>query len=93
MTRHDADPGEARIEKDREEAAPREPVVGELVHDTAIDKVGEFRGSVGGRWMLRPPGGGTEWEADPAAVAPPGMYEHLRALVAVDGARRRDHRR
>ncbi len=68
------------------------PKVGTLLHDTKLDVVGEFRGAVGGRWMLRPPGGGREWEASPETVQPAGTYEHLRARAAGENARRRRDR-
>ncbi|MGX2995611.1 hypothetical protein JNUCC64_15165 [Streptomyces sp. JNUCC 64] len=45
---------------------PPEP--GVLVRDTRCDRVGTFMGEVGGRWLLRPLGGGREWEAEPSGV-------------------------
>ncbi|REK90831.1 hypothetical protein DY245_08140 [Streptomyces inhibens] len=68
------------------------PDIGQIVHDTATDKVGEFRGAIGGRWMLRPAGGGVEWEAKPEAVEPAGTSEHVRALAAEHNARCRNTR-
>ncbi|WP_330174523.1 hypothetical protein OG875_13815 [Streptomyces sp. NBC_01498] len=68
------------------------PAVGTLLHDTERDKVGEFRGAVGGVWHLRPPGGGKEWEVAPRNVMPAGPYELLRAATAEDNATRRAYR-
>lgn len=68
------------------------PEVGTLVHDTSADKVGEYRGTAGARWTLRPPGGGIEWEVTPDAVEPAGTYEHLRALTAEENATRKANR-
>ncbi|EFL15290.1 hypothetical protein [Streptomyces sp. C] len=31
-------------------------------------KTGEFMGTVAGRWLLRPPGGGKEWEVQPGTA-------------------------
>ncbi|MFE9659403.1 hypothetical protein [Streptomyces sp. NPDC005955] len=44
------------------------PPVGAFVRDTARGKAGTFRGEIGGRWLLRPLGGGREWEAEPSRV-------------------------
>ncbi|MCC3769740.1 hypothetical protein [Streptomyces sp. UNOC14_S4] len=65
------------------------PEIGELLHDTAADRVGEFRGATAGQWTLRAPGSGGEWEAEPGSVAPAGTYEHVRAEAAKLNARRR----
>lgn len=45
------------------------PAVGTPVFDTRRRVVGEYRGQVGGRWLLRPPGGGKEWEVTPDHVS------------------------
>ncbi|MEU1827380.1 hypothetical protein ABZ502_33810, partial [Streptomyces abikoensis] len=52
------------------------PGVGAIILDTGRGRVGEVMAAVGGRVLLRPPGGGREWEARggglrPAARAPP----------------------
>ncbi|MFD5555019.1 hypothetical protein ACFWIA_14435 [Streptomyces sp. NPDC127068] len=44
------------------------PKPGALVRDTQRDALGAFMGEVGGRWLLRPLGGGREWEAEPSQV-------------------------
>ncbi|MFD7548664.1 hypothetical protein [Streptomyces sp. NPDC059816] len=44
------------------------PQPGTLVRDTQRDTLGTFMGEVGGRWLLRPLGGGLEWEAEPSQV-------------------------
>ncbi len=41
---------------------------GALVRDTARNRVGEFMGKGGPYCMLRPLGGGKEWEASPECV-------------------------
>ncbi|RLL69367.1 hypothetical protein [Streptomyces sp. Z26] len=48
---------------------PTLPNVGTLVVDTTHqDRIGEFRGTIGPFWALRPVGGGREWEAPPEGV-------------------------
>lgn len=69
------------------------PKVGTLLYDIASDRVGEFRGTAGERWVLRPPAGGLEWEVQPQAVKLAGTHEQLRARCAVENAQRRTHRR
>ncbi|MFI1012282.1 hypothetical protein [Streptomyces sp. NPDC020965] len=93
MVRREADPQTARSDMSQGSTGRELPEVGTLVHDIVADKVGEFRGAVGGRWQLRPCGGGVEWEVEPGAVARPGTAEQVRALVAEDNARRKAHRR
>ncbi|MEV4611884.1 hypothetical protein AB0K43_04675 [Kitasatospora sp. NPDC049258] len=44
------------------------PRVGELVVEDESGRVGEFRGVDHGRWWLRPPGGGIEWDVAPGAA-------------------------
>lgn len=68
------------------------PDVGTLLHDTESDRVGEFRGTAGDRWTLRPPGGGVPWEVSPGAVEPAGTYDQVRARAAEENATRRAHR-
>ncbi|MGA5634482.1 hypothetical protein [Streptomyces lydicamycinicus] len=92
MTLRDTDPLKADGERQQVPTAKTLPDVGEIVHDTSTDKVGEFRGALSGRWMLRPLGGGVEWEAKPEAVEPAGTAEHVRALAAEHNARCRNNR-
>ncbi|MGW1147055.1 hypothetical protein ACWD6I_18810 [Streptomyces sp. NPDC002454] len=47
---------------------PPPPEPGAFVRDTQRDTLGTYMGEVGGRWLLRPLGGGREWEAEPARV-------------------------
>ncbi|MFB6423078.1 hypothetical protein ACFCXC_00390 [Streptomyces microflavus] len=63
------------------------PSVGDLVHDSRTESVGEFRGTSGPYWSLRPVVGGTEWEADPEDVRPADPAERLRAKTARANAR------
>ncbi|MFE4516348.1 hypothetical protein ACFRMQ_19375 [Kitasatospora sp. NPDC056783] len=66
------------------------PVVGDLVHDIAADKVGEYRGlDNSGRWLLRPPAGGEPWPVDPEGVRVADMSDRLRAEAALTTARHR----
>jgi hypothetical protein len=44
------------------------PAVGTVMVDTARSAIGEFRGTVGSRYCLRPRGGGREWDVDPKWV-------------------------
>ncbi|MFR9796735.1 hypothetical protein ACL02U_12640 [Streptomyces sp. MS06] len=60
---------------------------GTLVFDIRSDKVGEYRGQAGPYAMLRPVGGGREWEADPALVRPATQRERLYARVRAANAR------
>ncbi|MFJ6568537.1 hypothetical protein ACIQNU_14025 [Streptomyces sp. NPDC091292] len=66
------------------DAAAGVPDVGTVLYDTVTDKVGEFRGENDGRYLLRPPGGGVEWDAAPGDVEPPGSAERLRAKAAAE---------
>ncbi|MEU6984080.1 hypothetical protein ABZ946_11700 [Streptomyces sp. NPDC046324] len=54
---------------------------GGFVYDPAVRKVGEYRGEAGPYAMLRPVGGGREWQADPARVRPATAAERLSAGV------------
>ncbi|MGA5701756.1 hypothetical protein [Peterkaempfera bronchialis] len=67
------------------------PEVGALVLDTGAGKVGEYQGAANGGWLLRPPGGGSWWHADPAKVEPAGVSEQLRARAAEANAQSRRH--
>jgi hypothetical protein len=63
----------------RTEPATYEP--GAVLYDTAAARVGEYRGRSGARLMLRPLGGGREWEAEPAALRPATDRERLGASL------------
>ncbi|MEV7322508.1 hypothetical protein [Streptomyces sp. NPDC093970] len=54
---------------------------GTLLYDTATDQVGEYRDQSGPYAMLRPVGGGREWQADPAVLRPATDRERLSAGV------------
>jgi len=54
---------------------------GTLVHDPQARKVGEYRGKAGPYAMLRPLGGGREWQADPALIRAATPEERLSAEV------------
>jgi hypothetical protein len=60
---------------------------GALVYDPVARKVGEYRGETGPYAMLRPVGGGREWEADPARIRPPSREERLSAGLKAVNAR------
>ncbi|MGK5733794.1 hypothetical protein [Streptomyces sp. URMC 124] len=60
--------------------APR-AAVGAFVVDTRTDRLGRVMGHEGPRLQLRPPAGGREWEAEPAAVRPATDVELLIAKV------------
>ncbi|MFF9041457.1 hypothetical protein ACF090_38995 [Streptomyces sp. NPDC014892] len=64
---------------------------GQLVYDPRTRRVGEYRDRVGPYAMLRPVGGGREWEADPATLRPATPAERLAAQVRA--ANRRTKRR
>ncbi|MEU9243907.1 hypothetical protein [Streptomyces sp. NPDC048385] len=55
--------------------------LGALLYDTATDQVGEYRDRSGPYAMLRPVGGGREWQADPAALRPATDRERISAGV------------
>ncbi|MEU8978874.1 hypothetical protein [Streptomyces sp. NPDC048309] len=54
---------------------------GTLVYDPQARKVGEYRDKAGPYAMLRPVGGGREWQADPALIRPATPEERLSAEV------------
>ncbi|WP_137994455.1 hypothetical protein [Streptomyces vilmorinianum] len=54
---------------------------GGFVYDPTARKVGEYRGKAGPYAMLRPVGGGREWQADPEQVRPATPAERLSAGV------------
>ncbi|WP_367123809.1 hypothetical protein [Streptomyces phytohabitans] len=69
---------------------PTLPNVGTLVVDTTHqDRIGEFRGTIGPFWALRPVGGGREWEARPEGVRLADPRECLSALNPRCNARSR----
>ncbi|MFD7495022.1 hypothetical protein ACFV8T_21795 [Streptomyces sp. NPDC059832] len=71
-----------------EQKPPQVPAPGTLLVDTKRrDQVGEFRGTAGPYWSLRPVCGGTEWEAEPVDVRPPSPMERLRAEISRCNAR------
>lgn len=62
---------------------------GALLYDPATDKVGEYQDRSGPYAMLRPVGGGREWQADPAELRPATERERLRAGVRAANERAR----
>ncbi|MGJ5897738.1 hypothetical protein DF268_16650 [Streptomyces sp. V2] len=54
---------------------------GTLLYDPTTDKVGEFQARDGKYAMLRPVGGGIEWQADPDTLRPPTDSERIGAGV------------
>lgn len=54
---------------------------GTIVYDPQTRKVGEYLDRTGPFAMLRPLGGGREWEADPARIRPATPEERLSASV------------
>lgn len=65
--------------QDSKPASP--PAVGSLVHDTKRNRDGIFMALQAGRFLLRPPGGGREWEAKPDDVQPADAHAQLSARV------------
>ena len=63
------------------------PERGELVYDLVSRKVGEYQGKAGPYAMLRPVGGGREWEADPEQIRPATPEERLSAGVTAANVR------
>ncbi|NGO68637.1 hypothetical protein [Streptomyces boncukensis] len=63
------------------------PHIGTPVRDTASGRVGEVMGRHGPYLLLRPLGGGREWDADPARVEVLARDEALSARVAEANAR------
>ncbi|WP_031507999.1 hypothetical protein [Streptomyces megasporus] len=49
--------------------------------DTRRNQIGELMGKSGGRYFLRPPGGGREWECLPENTRLPTPEEQLSAGV------------
>jgi hypothetical protein len=65
------------------------PEVGDLVVDTARDKVGEVMDGSGSYVQLRPPGGGLEWDARPDDLRLADASDRLRVRVAEENHRSR----
>ncbi len=64
------------------------PETGDLVYDEAARRVGRVMDRFGTRWLLRPPGGGLEWDTR-GPVRPATAAERLSAGVALANARSR----
>ncbi|MFJ9827033.1 hypothetical protein ACIRSU_22080 [Streptomyces sp. NPDC101160] len=62
-------------------AACMGPERGDFLYDPVSRKVGEYRGQAGPYAMLRPIGGGREWQADPGRVRPATRDERITAGV------------
>ncbi|WP_369265213.1 hypothetical protein [Streptomyces sp. R35] len=60
---------------------------GTLMYDPATRKVGEYRDMAGPYAMLRPVGGGREWQADPDQIRPATAAQRLSAGVEAANAR------
>ncbi len=60
-----------------------------LLYDPATHKVGEYQDRSGPYAMLRPLGGGREWEADPAALRPATPRERMSAGLRAANERTR----
>lgn len=60
---------------------------GALVYDPVRRKVGEYQDRAGPYAMLRPVGGGREWEAGPEQIRPATQAERLSAGVSAANAR------
>ncbi|MCX4762020.1 hypothetical protein OG562_13760 [Streptomyces sp. NBC_01275] len=54
---------------------------GTLLYDPATDRVGEYQDRCGPYALLRPVGGGREWQADPATLRPATREERLSASL------------
>ncbi|MEU0246041.1 hypothetical protein ABZ192_17180 [Streptomyces sp. NPDC006235] len=63
---------------------------GTLVYDPATRKVGEYQDRTGPYVMLRPVGGGREWQADPARIRVATLEERLSAGVRAANHRSRE---
>jgi hypothetical protein len=63
------------------------PERGALVYDPATRKVGAYQDKAGPYVLLRPVGGGREWEADPARIRPATPEERLSAGVRAANVR------
>ncbi|MGW0496767.1 DUF7848 domain-containing protein [Streptomyces sp. NPDC003007] len=63
---------------------------GTLVYDPQTHKVGEYQDRTGPYVVLRPVGGGREWQADPARIRPATLDERLSAGVRAVNDRSRE---
>nr|WSY53731.1 hypothetical protein OG999_28900 [Streptomyces sp. NBC_00886] len=62
---------------------------GTLLYDPATSKVGEYQDMAGPYALLRPVGGGREWQADPESLRPATDRERLSAGVRAANDRAR----
>ena len=62
---------------------------GTLLFDPATNRVGEYQDRSGPYAMLRPVGGGREWQADPEVLRPATDQERLSAGVRAANDRAR----
>jgi hypothetical protein len=62
---------------------------GTLLFDPATNRVGEYQDRSGPYAMLRPVGGGREWQADPSVLRPATDQERLSAGVRAANDRAR----
>ncbi|MEU4497444.1 hypothetical protein AB0F96_29350 [Streptomyces sp. NPDC023998] len=63
--------------------------IGSYVVDIRTGRVGRLMGEAGPRLMLRPVGGGREWECVPHEVRPATAVERISATTAYVNARSR----
>ncbi|MFK4222610.1 hypothetical protein [Streptomyces sp. NPDC019890] len=63
--------------------------IGSYVVDIRTGRVGRLMGEAGPRLMLRPVGGGREWECVPDGVRPATAVERISATTAYVNARSR----
>ncbi|MFF4985134.1 hypothetical protein ACFY3O_34455 [Streptomyces sp. NPDC001046] len=63
---------------------------GTLVYDPQTNRVGEYQDRTGPYVMLRPVGGGREWQADPGRIRPATPDERLSAGVRAVNDRSRE---
>ncbi|MEC4020512.1 hypothetical protein [Streptomyces sp. H27-D2] len=64
-----------------QQAQERPPEREALVYDQVAHKVGEYQDKTGPHAMLRPVGGGREWQAEPGQIRPTTPAERLSAEV------------
>jgi hypothetical protein len=69
----------------RTEPTTYEP--GTLLYDPATSRVGEYQARSGPHAMLRPVGGGLEWQANPVSLRPATDRERLSAGVRAANSR------
>jgi hypothetical protein len=73
------------------EPAPELPMAaGSLAYDGTCQKVGEVMAVDGGRYWLRPPNGGTEWNAFRSDIRPATASDRIRPALAEVNARSRE---